>query len=151
MEVFYTQAPIVEMPRVKESWKLRNVGEWTFEDQKTIALEFELSPFCKDAQAYEVAFVLKDKHGDQPKFTYDWANTGLWLDDIPESQRLKIIRKTLIFDGANANQYLLNNEKFGDRVSFNLTGIAPSIKVKVILNLPEGESYASIQAFLLRK
>lgn len=151
MEAFYTQVPKVEIPRVKDSWKLRNVGEWEFKGKKTIDLELDLSPFCKDAQAYEVAFLLNNNQRTQPKFTYDWANTGLWLDDISGDQRLKIIGKTLIFDGVNANQYLLNNEKFGDRVSFNLTGISPSIKVKVILSLPEGESNANIQAFLLRK
>ena len=151
LEAFYTKAEIVEMPKVKDSWKLRNVGEWEVFNNNAIDLELELSPYCKDAQAYEVAFVLIDKQGNPPKFSYDWANTGLWLDNITEGNRLNILEKNLIFDGVNANQYLLNKEKFRDRVHFNLTGIAPSIKVKVKLQLPKEKTHTKIQAFLLRK
>ena len=151
LEAFYTKAEIVEMPKVKDSWKLRNVGEWEVFNKNAIDLELELSPYCKDAQAYEVAFLLIDKRGNPPKFSYDWANTGLWLDNITEGNRLNILEKNLIFDGVNANQYLLNKEKFRDRVHFNLTGIAPSIKVKVKLQLPKEKTHTKIQAFLLRK
>ena len=151
LKAFYIKAAKVDLPKVKDSWKIRNIGEWELKDKRTAELDLELSSFCKDAQAYEIAFALKDELGNQPKFSFDWAGTGLWLDDIRESQRLKIVGKSLIFDGVSANQYLLNNEKFGDRVYFNLTGIASSIKVKVLLQLPEGKSNAKIQAFLLRK
>jgi alpha-L-fucosidase len=152
MEAFYTKTKMVTIPHVGSSWKIRSVGEWNVnENSNTANLNLELSPYCKDAQTYEVAFVVTDKEGNQPKFTYDWANTGLWLDDILQENRLKIESKHLILDGVNADHYFIDKEKFSDRLLFNLTGIAPTIQLKVKLYLPKGMTHRKILAFLLRK
>lgn len=151
--VFYNQAPKVEMPEIKESWKIRNIGEWNYKtnDSGNIDLHLNLSPYCKDAQAYEVAFVVKGDQTNEAQFSYDWAQTGLWTDNIRTQDRLIILNKHLVFDGVNADQYLLNDEKFPDRVHFNLTGIAPDLFMNVSLKIPKQFTQCKVQAFLLRK
>lgn len=150
---FYNQAPLVEIPKVKDNWKIRNIGEWDFNknDSGMKKIQVNISPYCKDAQAYEVAFVLQNDKVKEPQFSYDWAQTGLWTDNIQQENRLVVIDKDLIFDGVNADQYLLKDEKFSDRIHFNLTGIAPNLLINVTLQIPQQYSKGKILAFILRK
>ena len=97
-----------------------------------------------------MAFVLKGDQINEAHFSYDWAQTKLWNDNIKNKDRLIIENKQLIFDGVNADQYILNDEKFPDRILFNLTGIAPHLFMNVSLKIPEQFSQCKVQAFLLR-
>ncbi len=150
---FYNQAPFVEIPKVKDNWNIRNIGEWNFnkKDSGIKKIQLNISPYCKDAQAYEIAFVLQNDKVKEAQFSYDWAQTGLWTDNIQNENRLLVIDKHLIFDGVNADQYLLKDEKFKDRVHFNLTGIAPNLFINVTLQLPQQFNKGKILAFILRK
>lgn len=150
---FYNQAPLVEVPEIKDRWKIRNAGQWDFNrnDSGIKQIQLNISPYCKDAQAYEVAFVIQTDTVKEAQFSYDWAQTGLWTDNIQKQNRLFIVNKHLIFDGVNADQYLLKDEEFPDRVHFNLTGIAPNLLVNVKLKIPKQFNKGKILAFILRK
>ncbi len=150
---FYNQSPLIEIPAIKDTWKIRNAGAWDFNrnDSGIKQIQLNVSPYCKDAQAYEVAFVIKSDKTKEAQFSYDWAQTGLWTDNIQKQNRVLIINKHLIFDGVNADQYLLNDEKFPDRIHFNLTGIAPNLLVDVKLKIPGQYNKGKILAFILRK
>ena len=150
---FYNRASLVEIPAIKDTWKIRNAGAWDFNtnDSGVKQIQLNISPYCKDAQPYEVAFVIQVDKEKEAQFSYDWAQTGLWTDNIEKQDRLIIISKHLIFDGVNADQYLLNDEKFPDRIHFNLTGIAPNLLVDVKLKIPAQYSKGNILAFILRK
>jgi alpha-L-fucosidase len=150
---FYNKAPLIEIPKVKDNWNIRNIGQWDFnkKDSGIKKIQVNISPYCKDAQAYEVAFVLQNDKVKEPLFSYDWAETGLWTDNIQQENRLVVINKHLIFDGVDADQYLLKDEKFPDRIHFNLTGIAPNLLINVTLEIPEQFSKGKILAFILRK
>ncbi len=150
---FYNQATLVEVPKIKDTWNIRNVGEWDFtkRDSGVKHIQLNVSLYCKDAQPYEVAFVIQSNDVKEAQFSYDWAQTGLWTDNIEKKNRLLLIDKHLIFDGVNADQYLLKDEKFPDRVHFNLTGIAPNLLINVALQIPEQMSKGKILAFILKK
>jgi alpha-L-fucosidase len=153
LSAFYNQAPLIEIPKVKDNWNIRNIGEWNFDksDSGIKKLQLNISPYCKDAQAYEIAFVIQNDKVKEAQFSYDWAQTGLWTDNIQNENRLAVISKHLIFDEVNADQYFLNDDKFKDRVHFNLTGIAPNLLINVTLQIPEQFNKGKILAFILRK
>ncbi|MDQ2751568.1 MAG: alpha-L-fucosidase [Bacteroidota bacterium] len=150
---FYNQSPLVEIPAIKDTWKIRNIGEWDLNkvDSGEKQIQLNISPYCKEAQAYEVAFVIKSDKVKEAQFSYDWAQTGLWTDNIEKQNRLFIISKHLLFDGVNADQYLLKDEKFPDRIHFNLTGIAPNLLINVKLKIPGQFNKGKVLAYILRK
>ncbi|MEJ5996549.1 alpha-L-fucosidase [Pedobacter sp. Du54] len=152
LKAYYTGTPLIDLPVVKDNWNIRNVGEWDYKSiPEKVNLKLNLSEYLKDPQAYEVAFVFQGEDSKKPQFSYDWSESGLFLDNLSNDQRLKIIEKHLIFDHVNADQYLLKSERFPDRVHFNLTGIAPSLEITVTLDVPKTFKNGKIQAFLLRK
>ncbi|TSD63840.1 alpha-L-fucosidase [Inquilinus sp. KBS0705] len=153
LSVFYNQAPKVEIPLIKDNWNVKNAGEWPVTTAKNGLMEFtvDVTKYCKDAQPYEIAFVMKSSNTKQAQFAYDWAQTGLWTDNLNKEDRLAVIGSHLIFDGVEADQYLIHQDKFPDRVHFNLTGIAPKLLVNVKLRIPQKFSSGSVQAFILKK
>ena len=153
MAAFYTGKPYIELPVVKENWNLRNVGVWDIgsdrADQKDIILD--LTDYCQTAEPYEVAFVIKGGGYKDAVFSYDWANTGEWEDNIGPEEQLSVSNVSLCFAGVEANHYLYPAGGKRNRIKFNLTGIPSELLVRVTLDIPENLKGAKIEAYLLRK
>lgn len=150
---FDVKAPMIVLPKVKDNWNIKIAGEWPAKTHQdgTMTIAVDLTKFCKDAEAYEVAFVIKDGHAERAQFSYDWAQTGLWTDNIKGADRLTILASHLVFDNVNADQYIFHDEKFPDRIHFNLTGIPPKLIIEATLKIPEKFQGKIVQAYLLRK
>lgn len=153
MAAFYTNKPFIELPVVKESWNLRSVGTWSIETNSaaTKDITLDLTDYCQAAEPYEVAFVVKGGGYKDAVFSYDWANTGQWEDNIEKDQQLIVSDVSLHFAGVETNHYLYSEEDKKNRVKFNLTGIPSELLVKVEVNIPENLKDAKIEAYLLRK
>jgi len=153
MAAFYTNKPYIELPVVKESWNLRNVGVWDIEGNSaaTKDITLYLTDYCQAAEPYEVAFVVKGGNYKDAVFSYDWANTGQWEDNIEKEQQLNVSDVSLHFAGVEANHYLYPVEDKRNRIKFNLTGIPSELVVKVKINIPENLKGAKVEAYLLRK
>lgn len=153
MAAFYTNKPYIELPVVKESWNLRNVGAWDIKDNSltTKDITLDLTAYCQAAEPYEVAFVVKGGGYKDAVFSYDWANTGLWEDNIEEKEQLIVSDVSLFFAGIEANHYLYSVKDKKNRIKFNLTGIPSQLLVKVKVNIPENLKGAKVEAYLLRK
>lgn len=153
MKAFFVNKPTVIIPEIQDNWNIKHIGTWTTEELAAdiFNVELELSDYCKDARQYELAFVAVPEDGTSVKFSYDWQNTGLWLDNLGESNRLNVTDIQLLFTGANANHYLYDNKKFKDRIIFNLTGIPTSLIVQAKIKGVEKLKNRKIEGYLLRK
>lgn len=153
MAAFYTKKTPIELPVVKESWNLRNVGAWDIDNNTTSIkdITLDLTDYCQAAEPYEVAFVVKGDGYKDAVFSYDWANTGQWEDNIEKDQQLKVSDVSLYFAGVEANHYLYPVEDKQNRIKFNLTGIPSELLVKVKVAIPENLKGAKVEAYLLRK
>ena len=153
MKAFFVNKPTVIIPEIKDNWNIKHIGTWTTEEltDDVLDVKLELSDYCKDARQYELAFVATSEDGTSVKFSYDWQNTGLWLDNIEESNRLNVTDIQLLFAGSNANHYLYDNKRFKDRIIFNLTGIPTSLIVRAKVKGFEKRNNWKIEGYLLRK
>lgn len=153
MKAFFVDKPTIVIPEPQDNWNIKHIGTWAAEEllSDVLETELELSTYCKDARQYELAFVVVPEGGTSVKFSYDWQNTGLWLDNLAEEKRLTVTDVQLLFAGANANHYLYDNKKFKDRIQFNLTGIPTSLKIQTKVKGLGGLKNQRIEAYLLRK
>ncbi len=150
--VFHTKTKPIEMPVVADNWNIRNVGVWELDlNRDSITVNLDLTQYCQSAQTYEVAFVLKGEGIKDPGLSYDWSSTGTWVDNLSEEQRLHLFNRHLLFAGVNADQYFVTNNKYLDRLAFNLTGIPAKLEATVTIAIPKGLKHAKIEAFLLKK
>lgn len=153
MAAFYTGKPYIELPVVKENWNLRNVGIWSIDSDSAASKDIilDLTEFCQSAETYEIALVVRGDGDKDAVFSYDWANTGEWEDNIPSEKRLVISNVSLYFAGVEANQYLYPTGEKRNRVKFNLTGIPSELLVKLNVVIPANHNGAKIEAYLMRK
>lgn len=153
MAVFNTGTPPVDIPKVKDNWNLRHVDSWDIKDDKEHLFneKLDITQYCNAAEQYELAYVIKDVNIKQAVFSYDWANTGQWEDNISKNDRLVIKDANLFFAGIESNQYIHSNQGFSNRVIFNLTGIPTELLVQTTIPIPAGLKGAKIEVYLLRK
>ena len=153
MAVYNTGTPPVEIPKVKDNWNLRHVGSWDITNNNAYLFDekIDLTSYCTAAEQYELAYVIKGGNIQDAIFSYDWANTGKWEDNIKEKDRLIIEKVDLYFSGVESNQYLHSNQGFSNRIVFNLTGIPSELLVQTKIHIPAGLNGAQIEVYLLRK
>lgn len=153
LAAFHTGTPPVEIPAVKDNWNLRHVGSWNIQENKAHLFDekLDITSYCKSAEQYEVAYVIKGGNIPDAIFSYDWANTGRWEDNIHDKDRLIIKQADLFFSDVESNHYKHSNQGFSNRVVFNLTGIPDKVVVRTKIFVPEGLKGAKIEVYLLRK
>ena len=153
MAAFHTGKPYIELPVVKENWNLRNVGVWDIDSDRAgyKDITLDLTEFCRRAAAYEIAFVVKGGGYKDAVFSYDWANTGEWEDNLGREEQLVISDVSLRFAGVEADHYLYPSGEKRNRVKFNLTGIPSELLVNLKIAVPWNLKGAQIEAYLLRK
>jgi alpha-L-fucosidase len=153
LTVYDVKAPLITLPEVKDNWNIKVADELQVKANPdgVMNVNVDLTKFCKDAQSYEVAFVIKGDPAKAAQFSYDWSQSGLWTDNIEKGNRVTVLKSHLDFDGVNSDQYLFHDEKFQDRIHFNLTGIPPKLIINAELKIPEKFQGKTIQVYILRK